>query len=168
MRWQLFGFGDNSFGQLGCINECNDDLEMPECKYMCPSTHSESELVLSPSELMSFSPSVAKDDTILVRGARLLAGAFHSMLLTSACSKCVEVALAAKLRCKDLGCRCNLHQQGRGLCVAEEVFCLPIYGPLPILLALPFLARVPVLSLTFALAHPLARAISPAEESNLE
>jgi hypothetical protein len=88
---------------------------------MCPSTHSESELVLSPAELMTFSPSVAKDDTILVRGATLLAGAFHSILLAAACDKCVDVALAAKLRCKTPQCSCLLHQEGNGLCVAEEV-----------------------------------------------
>jgi len=117
---QLFGFGDNSFGQLGCINDCSDDIFEPECKILCPSTHPESEVVLTPSELMAFSPSIKRDDAILVRGRVLLAGATHSLLLTATCDGCLDFARAAKFRCKQEDCRCVLRQEGAGLCVADD------------------------------------------------
>jgi len=117
---QLFGFGDNSFGQLGCINQCSDDVYQPQCKIRCPGTHPESEVVLIASELMAFTPSMQRDDSILVRGGTLLAGATHSLLLTTACDGCLEFARAAKFRCKREDCRCVMQQEGAGLCIADD------------------------------------------------
>ena len=117
---QLYGFGDNSFGQLGCINQCSDDLYQPKCKVLCPSTHPQSEIVLTPSELMSFTPSIFKESAILLRVSSMVAGASHSIVLTEKCPTCVSAALAARFRCKETGCKCVLKQEDAGLCVAEE------------------------------------------------
>ena len=98
---QLFGFGDNSFGQLGCVNDCDDNVAAPKCKLICPSSGAAGTVVLSPSELMAFSPSVHKDSTILLRVSQILAGATHSLILTAACPRCAEAARAAQVVLRD-------------------------------------------------------------------
>ena len=121
----LYGFGDNSFAQLGCILSCNDDLQLPECKYMCPSTHPESMVVRTASELMAFTPASVASAAVLVRVDAIVAGAQHSMLLTRPCLGCASRARALKWRCGEARqCRCAMRQEGKGVCVAGDAAVL--------------------------------------------
>ena len=94
---QLFGFGDNSFGhKLGCVNDSDDNVAAPKCKLICPTSGVAGRDVLSPSELMAFSPSVYRDPTILLRVSQILAGTTHSLIPT-VCPRCAEAARAAQV-----------------------------------------------------------------------
>ena len=112
---EVYGFGDNSFAQLGCVEVCcinvfgiadfemltaerglgdqicNDDQI---CKTLCPSFSKDALLIRYPSKLSSLAPNILPDyPSIILKIASIHAGAFHSVVLTAACDGCARATV---------------------------------------------------------------------------